>query len=155
MIRTFSIHKLPFNIESLAAKAVKPLILAEVNIACIMYLLKNLFYNCNMRRISGSNKRRIVDIELRPQLPEKLTDFISINPWTQVFFFGCPDNFIPMFIRPGQKEDFVIQHTVKPTGHVSNDGGVGMSQMRPGVNIVNWRGNIERVRHQRVPLDFR
>jgi hypothetical protein len=87
----------------------------------------------------------VLDIHFGPEGSEKSADFINVGPGAQVLFFSCLNNLIAMFVCAGQKKCLLLTHGMKPGGDIRHSGGIGMSEMRPGVHIVYRRRNIKRI----------
>ena len=57
-----------------------------------------------------------------------------------------------MFVGPGQEEGVVSHRGMKAGQDVGQHGGVGVSDMRFVIDIINRRGDVIVVRHGAAPL---
>ena len=100
-----------------------------------------------MRFVSCADKMVVFNAEIGPEIFKKLADFIDIGSGTKVFFFGCTNDLVPMFIRAGEKKRFCLAHGMKPAGNISYNSCEGMPKMGPCIHIVNRRCYIKRLKH--------
>ena len=147
MVRAFPIHQFPVCIKSLTPEAVFPLVFTKIDIPLIVNPLQHQLNNGNMFFIRGPDKETIIDIQLRPKVPEKVTDLIHIFFRAERLLLGGTDDFIPMLIGAGEKIGIQPFYGIETTGHISQNGGICMPKVRPCIHIIYRGGDIERFNH--------
>ena len=70
MVRTFAVDQLFFGVEALATVAVKPAVLAEIDIAGIVDPLQDLLHKAHMMGVGGADEVIVGDAAIVPDASE-------------------------------------------------------------------------------------
>ncbi len=147
VIRAKPIHELFLRIEPLASEAIQSTVFAERNITRIVDFLQNVLHGAHMVRICGANETIGMDMELRPQLPELLTDAIHESLGRLLAGSGAPCNLVSMFIGSGQEIRAQAQQAMVARQSVCQNGCVRSPDVRLGIDIVNRSGDVKGLSH--------
>src|SRR4030042_4535701 len=119
-----------------------PPVLAKVDVPGIVNFLQNELDDHLMGFFGGANEAVVGDVQLGPELPEKVADAVGVRLG---IFPGGPGglgHFVPVFIRAGQEKSLVPGQFIEAVEQIRHDGGIGMADMRLGVHVINRRGGI-------------
>ena len=141
MLWAQAVFQFLFRIEALAAIAVVTAKLAEVNIAGIMEPLQELLYGPDMPLIGRPHKTIVGDAKLCPEVLETGADAVHKFLGRLAFLFRGPHNFVAVFVRTCQKEGVFSGKPVEACQRIRDDGRIGVSEVRFGIDVINGCGD--------------
>jgi len=127
MVRAFTVFQLPLGIEPFTTVTIQPGVFGEINISVIVYFLKHLIDHRHMRRVGGTDKPVMGDIQLRPQATKQGTNVVHIGFGAYPLFFSGADNLVTVLVRPGEKKGLFPAHGIESSGHIRHNGRIGMT----------------------------
>ena len=141
--RALALDQILFRIETLAADAVPAGVFGFVNLVAVVKFLQDLPDHLLVVFVGGADEAVVGDAEPFPQLLEAHDGFIRLLLRGNSPFGRCLFDLLPMFVGAGQEEGIHIQRTVVARQNVGQDRGVGMTDVRLVVDVVNRGGYIE------------
>ena len=143
MVGAFAIHQFFFSQKPFTALAIETGVVAQVYVALVVHLLQDVLYRPDVQVISGPDKIVRFDVQRRPGVPEQGTDAVNVFPGWYAICLGCFDNLVAMFIGAGLKAHILLAEPPEAAVSVSQDGCIGVAQVRLGVHIINRGGYIK------------
>ena len=143
VVRASAIHQFAFCIKTFTPKTVCAFVFAEVDISCIIDLLQDFLDYPGVGRGCCAYEIVILYVEFRPQGFEKLSDLVHIDKWTQALLLGRSDHLVTMFIGSCQKVGLLAAHPVESIQDIGHNRGVSMTQVRPGIHVIDGGCNVE------------
>ena len=89
-----------------------------------------------MFRLGGADETVIGNAQTLPQFLKADNGLVAVLQRLNAPFFGGVLDFLTVFIRSSQKECIIADGTVKSCQHVSEDRGVGVTDVGPVINVV-------------------
>lgn len=123
--------------------------LPEINIAGVIDALQEILHRAFMRLVGRAHEAVVGNGQLRPEFLKTGADRIHEFLGSAAFFFGGLHDFVPMLVRACQKQRVVPEQFVKAREGVGHHGGIGVTQVRFGVDVINGRGD-EKAFHARL-----
>ena len=139
MIGTKPVNQLLLCQESLAATAIETGIFVKIDIPTVVYLLQNSLHSGNMSSIGSSDKFIRLYLKKWPCILEKVADPVSIFLWCDILPGRRLGDFIAVLIGSCLEANHGTGQSAKSTVGVGNDCGVGMTEMRLGIHVINRR----------------
>ena len=96
-------------------------------------------------RIRRPDEGVIRDIQLLPESLKLRGQLVAVDLWIDAGFGGRLLHFLTMFIEAGEKKYLAPAQAPVARQHVCRYGGVGMTDMRDIVDIVNRGGDVKRI----------
>ena len=143
VLRAQAVFQFLFGVETLAARAVMPAVLAEIDVAVVVHLLEERLHAGLVIGIRRADELIVLDAELGPQGLKLAADAVHEFLGGDALLFGGLDDLVTVLVRTGQEHGVVAQGLVEARQGVGHDGGIGMSQMGLGIHIVNGGGDIK------------
>ena len=88
-------------------------------------------------------KASLRNIQAFPELLKLRGEFVAVGLWVDSRLCRSLLDFLPMFVESGQKEDIASAEPPIACEHVCGNGGVGMSDVRHVVHVVDRGGDVE------------
>src|SRR5262249_42089690 len=124
----------------LAAFAVKPLVVAFVDVAVVVHLLDELSATVVMAAFTGLNEIVVADLERLPYLFELPGHFVAVIARIATQLGGTPGNLDRVFVVPHEKEDAVPFHAAIACLYIGADFLERGADVRTAIGIINRRG---------------
>jgi hypothetical protein len=142
VIGTVAVYQLLFGQEAFTALTIHTGIFTEIDIAAIPHQLEDLLHGPDMVGIGGADNMVWLDGEMRPGLLERWwqsgrrTGGVFLRPWPQ------PRRFFTVLVGAGLETDLVPAEAAEPAVGIGDNCGIGMPQVRQGIDVVNRGGNV-------------
>src|SRR5574337_1458735 len=120
-------------------------ILPEIDIPGIVDLLQESLNSTFMRLAGGANELIRRKPQPRPRLLEDAADPIGIGLRGLTGLCSRLDDLVAVLVGPGEEIDLLSPQPkpLEADHRVGQDGGVGVSQMRGGVDVIDRRRQVE------------
>ena len=96
-----------------------------------------------MRGIGSADETVVLDAQLGPQ--RLIFGGNTIHEFLRGLarFGGSLDDLVAVLIRAREHAGIFAAHAVEALERVSHKGSIGMPEMRPGIDVINGRGDIK------------
>lgn len=142
MIWTFAVHQLFLRQKAFAALAVMTGIRRKVNVALIINLLQNVLHHLDVFRVGGADEMIRRNVQQRPGVAEGGGYPVSILTRANALFLRRLDDFLAVLVRARLKAHLIAAQPAETAIGVSNDGGVGVADVRRGIDVINRGGDV-------------
>src|SRR5689334_772583 len=140
-----SVDELGFDLELLAAHAVRPAIGARVDLAPVVQALDELLDRPFMAFLGGADEVVVGDKEPLPHLLPPGHDLVRPLLRGEALLLGRAGDLLPVLVGPGEEEDLLPAEAVVPGDHVARHRGVGVPDVRDVVHVIDGGGDVEGV----------
>ena len=143
MLRAKTVFQFLLGIETFAAGAVVAAVFAEINISLVVNALEEGLNGSFMRGIGRPDELVVFYAQFGPQglifggnaVHKLLRRLAGLGRGF--------DNLVSVFVRPREHTGIFSAHAVKTLERIRHKGGVGVPEVRPGVDIVNGGSDVE------------
>ena len=143
VVGALAVIQLPLQVKALAAVAIEAAVLPEVDVALVVELGQEALHHRGVGRQGGAHKVVVADIEAVPGVAEGVADAVHKSLDRQVQLLGGLDDLVAVLVGAGLEAGVIPLEAVKASQGVRHHGGVGVSQVRLGVDVINGRGDIK------------
>ena len=143
MVRTLAVDDLLLGVEALAAVAVPAAVLAEVDLARVVELLENGLHDDSVARLGRADEVVVGDAEALPGLSERQGVGVGVRLGRHAGRGGRLGHLVAVLVGAGQEIDAVTAQATVAAHGVGHDGRTRVPQMRPRVDIVDRRRQVE------------
>ena len=151
MVGTQAVYQVFFRVVCLAGRAVEPRVGAFVDVAGVIAALDELLDKRFVFRIGGADKEVVACSHLPRDFPELTYHLVGVllgrkAPGRRGLFY-----LRAMLIGPSEEKDVVSQLAMKARRYIGGRSGVGVTDVRHIVNVIDWRSDVE-LAHSRAIL---
>ena len=143
MVRAEAVHQVPLQVKALAAEAIEPAVLPEIDVPGVVHPLQDLGHHLHVGRIGGADVMIVADIEVVPGLPEPAADLVDELLDRQAHGGGGVHDLVAVLVGAGLEAHFPAQEAVKPGQGIGHHGGVGVADMGLGVDVIDGGGEVD------------
>src|SRR5262249_52468831 len=143
VIGTLAVDDFLFGVEPLAAEAVVTAVASEIDLAGLPERLQDLLHDLLVPRLGGADEVVIADAEPAPGLTERRRDALGVGLRRDPGLGRRLGAFVAVLVRSGQEPHAIAGQAVPPRHRIADDRGVGVAEMRLGVDVVDRRRQIE------------
>ena len=152
VLRAQAVFQFLFGVETLAARAVTPAVLAEIDVAVVVHLLEERLHAGLVIGIRRTDELIVLDAELGPQGLELAADAVHEFLRGLPGRFGGLDDLVAVLVRAGQEPRILAEQRMETAQAVRNDGRIGVPKVRAGVHVINRCRNVKRGGHGKAPF---
>ena len=149
MLGAEAVFQLFFGVETFAAVAVMATELAEIDVAGVIHFLQKVLHRALVRLVGGAHETVVGNAQLWPERLKASTDGVHEFLGGLALLFGGLHYLVAVLVRAGQKQCVLPLEFVKAGQRIRHHRGVGVPQMRIGIDVVNGRGD-EKAFHTRL-----
>ena len=143
MLRAEAVDKFLFGIEAFAARAVMAAELAEIDVAVVIDFLEELLDEAHVLRVGGAHEVVVLDIQFRPEIPEVRAYLVDKFLRAPALLRRGLGNLVTVLVGAGEEAHILAPQLVKTGKGVADDRGIGMAEMRVGVDVINRGRDIK------------
>jgi hypothetical protein len=121
----------------LARDAVEALVRVEFDVARVEARLKQFLDTGAVPRLGGADEIVVRDVETLPRLPEQGGDRVGEGLRRGARRIGCLLDFQTVFVGAGEEIHIVAEESVPSCESVTDDGGVGMAEVRTRIDVID------------------
>src|SRR3970040_1060631 len=144
MIRAFAVAQFFLGVETLAAETIKPTVAVEIDVACLIDVVKKLLHVAYMIVVGGSNEMIVSKTAAVPGRAKgranPISEVLGIHPR----FRRRVKDLIAVLVRAGEIKGLPTLAAIIPRQRIGNDHRIGAAQVRLGVGAVTRGGDVER-----------
>ena len=144
-VRAQPLDHILFRPESLIKCAVPSSVVSLVNQLVIIKLLKILLNDFLVLQIGRPDEGVVGNVQPFPKGLELWSQLVAMGLRVDAGFGRSLLDFLSVFIEPGEKEDVASPETPIASEDVGSYGGIGVSDMRHVVYVIDRRGDVETV----------
>ena len=133
----FAFNEFFFNEVRLACNAVLTAIHVGFNVAGVKTCLQQFLYASSVARFGGANEVVVRNVQAIPRLSEQRGNGVGKFLWGNPSGIGSLLNFQAMFVGAGKQMHFFAKQAVPARNGVGHDGGVRVTQVWLGVDVIN------------------
>jgi hypothetical protein len=148
VITAQAVQHVPTGEEALAADAVEALVLAKLDLPGIVHGLQDRLDRANVIPIGGADETVEAYSELLPGGPVDARDLLGERSGGDTALRGDLCHLLPVLVGSGQEEGLLPRQAVVASQRVDDDGGVGVADVRLGVDVVDRCGDGEAALHR-------
>ncbi len=142
-VRASAVFQLRLSPEGLAGRAVPALVLALIDVAAVVKLLKYFLHGLHVVIVRRADKLVVGDVEQFPQVLELLRDPVHIVLGGDARLFGVLLDFLTMLVRPGQKHHVVPLHSLVARNGVARQRAVAVPNVRLARRVIDGRCDVK------------
>ena len=142
MIGTLAVHQFLLGQKALAAGAIVPAVLADVDFAAVVDTLQNFLYESHVVGIGGTDEAVGRHVEPRPQAAETAADLVHQRLRCGASGRRRSSDLVAVLVGSGDEERVVAEQAMVTPQRVRQHRGVGRADVRVGVHIVNGSGDV-------------
>jgi len=116
---------------------------ALVDISAVLQQREELRDSALVARLGGADKVVVGEAHAVPQSAELRRDLIGKLLRAAIRLLGRALNLLPVLVGSGEEKSILAQAAFAPRDHIRNHRGIGCSDVRAGVDVVDRRGEIE------------
>ena len=151
VFRQLAVHQLLVGDEPLLAHRVETLVLGGVDVAGVVETLQHLPHHRRMARLGGADKVVVGNVEPPPGAAKALADAVGERLCVGAGRGRGLIHLLAVLVGAGQKIGAVAVEAVPARQEVGDDGGVGVAEVRFGVDVVDRGGDVEGLLHDWLP----
>jgi len=142
VLRALPVDELLLHVEPLAAEAVKPLVLAEVDIAGVIDLPEDPTDRLHMVCVGRPDEVIVCDRKLRPKGAKLSADPVGILLGGDARLLGRLGDLVSVLVRSGDEKGPAAAQPMVARQNVGNDRRIGVPEVGRGVHIVDGCRNV-------------
>ena len=147
VLRQLAVHQLLVGDEPLLTHRIEPLVLGRIDVTGVVEALQHLPHHLGMARFGGADKVVVGDVEPLPRAAKALADAVGERLRVGAGRGRGLIHLLAVLVGAGQKVGAVAVEPMPARQEVGDDGGVGVAEVRFGVDVVDRGGDVESLLH--------
>ena len=147
VFRQLAVHQLLLGDEPFLAHRVEPLVLGLVDVAGVVDPLQHLLHDLRVAPLGGADEVVVGNVQPLPGAAESLADPVGEGLGVGTGRRSRLEDLLAMLVGTGEEVGTVAVEPVPTRQEVADDGGVGVAEMRLGVDVVDRGGDVKGVIH--------
>ena len=143
VVRAAAVHQVPLQVKALAAEAIEPAVLPEVNVPGVVHPLQDLLHHAHVGRVGGADVVVVADIQAVPGPAEAGADLVHEVLDRQAHGGGGFQDLVAVFVGAGLEAHLLPQEAVAAGQGISHHRGVGVADVGLGVDVIDGRGEVD------------
>ncbi len=145
VVRAEAVHQVPLQIKALAAEAIEPAVLPEIDIPGLVHPPQDLGHHLHVGRVGGADVIVVADVQVVPGLPEPAADLIHELFDREISGRGGLHDLVAVLVGAGLEAHFLPQEAMETGQGVGHHRGIGVADVGLGVDVIDGCGDV--IRH--------
>ena len=142
-VGALAIYELTLRPIALARRAVKPLVLALVDVTLLVDAAEDLLHNALVALLSRADEIVVRDVELLPKPLKSRNDLVDVGKGRHALLLCLLLDLLPVLVASREKEHIVIGQPLETCDSVGNRRAVRVSNMQLRARVVDRRRYVE------------
>ena len=143
VVRAEAVHQVPLQVKALAAEAIEPAVLPEVNVPGLVHPGQDLLHHPHVGRVGGADVVVVADVQVVPGPAEAGADLVHELLDRQARGGGGFQHLVAVLVGAGLEADLLPQEAVEAGQGIGHHRGVGVADVGLGVDVIDGRGEVE------------